>query len=206
MKKYVHLTNGSPYESPSSFNSVLMTLTFFCLNSILLLGCEEALDLFQSSPQTKPSIRQESTCSLPNLEHYDWWEGEWLMAPSVFEKQIFNTLSTFNTPTPLTNAPLTEQQPLQQEQNKGKEDHRKLKKLSYELAHSLSEQFMLKVESQFAYLKLDHQEYRLAMSPLESQNGIRLLGSQISAFLWCEGPKMMFSFGQLPFLVVKKNL
>ena len=206
MKKSVHLSNGSQWEWPTIFNSIFLSLFFFCLNSIFFSGCKDAFDLFQSSSQTQLPNHQKSMCSLPELDHHVWWEGEWFMAPSAFEKQVFNTLSTFNTPTPLTNQSTSKNQGVQQNQYAENENHHHLKKLSYELAHSLSEQFILKVESQFAYLKLDHQEYRLAMSPLESQNGIRLLGSQISAFLWCEGPKIMFSFGQLPLLVVKKNL
>ena len=91
MKKYVHLTNNLSQECSSTFHPVLVTLTFFCLNSMLLSGCEAPFDFFQSSPQSQSLTAQKTMCIVPDLEHYAWWEGEWLMAPSVFERQIMSS-------------------------------------------------------------------------------------------------------------------
>ena len=188
MKKDVHFMRTEPRLTTRILSTYPWGF-FFCLSIYGSLGCQWIPDPFKTDTPN-PSTLQRSTCNLPTLEHNVWWEGEWMMVSSAFENQIFNTLSAFEHPTQTPKKDLLaiptlpiNQTPTQQFQ-----------RLSNELARSLSEQFLLRVEPQFAYLQIDSHDYRLATSPLESQNGVKLLGSQISAFLWCEGSKIMFSF------------
>ena len=96
-------------------------------------------------------------------------------------------------------------QTLQPKDQSNAQSTQSLQQLSTEITQSLNEQFTLRVESQFAFLNLDGHISRLATTPLETQNGIKLVGNQVHAFLWCEGSKVLFSFGQLPFPLIKTH-
>ena len=177
-------------------------------------GCQLNPDVLNPSSS---SIAQEkkSSCAFEGSEHTLWWEGAWEMSELKFEQQILNTLSasvhsqsprlkqhtfqsTKNTPLSYSNQTQSDTAQAKSIQN--------LNTLSHHISQSLKERFSLRVEPQFAFLKLDGHLYRLATRPLETQNGIKLVGNQLNAFLWCEGSKIVFSFGQLPFPIIKKQL
>jgi len=154
-------------------------LLSICVCSFLLSACHivsspELLDIEaeNDSDQEKKTYeweKQDNACSLEHLSQHKrssfvaWWEGEWVIDQEHLAKHLAQAMSSQG-------------------------DANELLMIS----QSLSSAFKLKIQSQQAQLLVDGKTYRLATTPVRSDQGVRLIGGQRDMTIWCQKDQVLW--------------